>query len=52
MAERPDEFDLATVTSEDILPDRASGWDMFTRATTWAIAIIVVLLIALKLLFG
>ena len=52
MADHRDEYELATVTSKDILPDRMAGWDMFTRATTWGIVIVVGLLIALKVLFG
>ena len=52
MADHRDEFELATVTSQDILPERQEGWDMFTRATTWGIVIIAALLIALKVLFG
>ena len=52
MADHRDEFELATVTSKDILPERQAGWDMFTRAATWSVGIIAVLLIALKVLFG
>lgn len=52
MADHRDEFELATVTSQDILPERQAGWAMFTRATAWSIAIIAALLIALKVLFG
>ena len=52
MADQTDQYELATVTAQDILPERQQGWAMFTRATAWAVAIIAVLLIALKILFG
>jgi hypothetical protein len=52
VAEHRDEYDMATVTSQDILPERQQGWSAFTRATTWGVAIIAVLLVALKVLFG
>ncbi|WP_376096837.1 preprotein translocase subunit SecE [Roseomonas sp. CCTCC AB2023176] len=52
MADHSDQYELATVTSQDILPERQAGWNTFTRTATWAIAIIAVLLIALKVLFG
>lgn len=44
--------DTAVNTNEEILADRQRGWAFFTQATTWAVVIIVVLLIALKVLFG
>lgn len=52
MAEAKQTIDFEKVAAKDIIADRQTGWAQFTRATTWAVAIIAVLLVALKFLFG
>ena len=52
MAEVQSDVDYVEVKSKDILADRQTGWAMFTRATTWTIGGVVLLLVALKVLFG
>ncbi|MFC0385448.1 preprotein translocase subunit SecE [Muricoccus vinaceus] len=52
MAEAKQNIDFEPVQTKDIIADRQTGWAAFTRATSWAIGLIVLLLIALKFLFG
>jgi hypothetical protein len=52
MAEAPQKIDFVEVKSEDILAEHTRGWDMFTKAATWGIGAIVVVLILLKLVTG
>ena len=52
MAEAKQTIDFEEVKAKDIIADRQTGWAQFTRATSWVIGIIAVLLIALKFLFG
>ena len=52
MAEAQQHIDLVEVKSQDILPDRQTGWAMFTRASTWVIGAVIVLLALLKIFFG
>ncbi|WP_084697940.1 hypothetical protein [Muricoccus aerilatus] len=52
MAEAKQTIDFEEVRAKDIIADRQTGWAQFTRATSWAIGIIVVLLVLLKLFFG
>ncbi|TPG60391.1 preprotein translocase subunit SecE [Roseomonas nepalensis] len=52
MAEAKQTIDFEEVKSKDIIADRQTGWAQFTRAASWAVVIIVLLLVALKFLFG
>jgi len=52
MAEAQQHIDYVEVKSQDILAERQHGWAMFTRATTWAIIVTVLILVALKVLWG
>jgi hypothetical protein len=52
MAEAQQHIDFVEVKSKDIIADRQTGWTSFTRASTWVIGAIIVLLIALKVFFG
>lgn len=52
MAEAKQTIDFEEVRAKDIIADRQTGWAQFTRAMSWAIGIIVVLLVLLKLVFG
>jgi hypothetical protein len=52
MAEAQQHIDLVEVKSKDILPERQTGWAMFTRATSWVIGAVILLLVALKVFFG
>ncbi len=47
---RPYEF--VEVKAADILAERQRSWEGFTKASTWTIGIIVVLLVLLYLLWG
>ena len=52
MAEAKQTIDFEKVAAKDIIADRQTGWAQFTRATTWAVVLVVLLLVALKFLFG
>ncbi|WP_458095382.1 preprotein translocase subunit SecE [Roseomonas sp. WA12] len=52
MAEAQQHIDLVEVKAKDILPERQTGWAMFTRATSWVIGAVILLLVALKVFFG
>ncbi len=52
MAEAKQTIDFEEVKAKDIIADRQTGWAQFTRATSWAVVIIALLLVALKFLFG
>lgn len=52
MAEAKQTIDFEEVKAKDIIADRQTGWAQFTRATSWAVVLVVLLLIALKFLFG
>ena len=52
MAEAQQHIDLVEVKAKDILPERQTGWAMFTRASAWVIGAVIVLLALLKLFFG
>ena len=52
MAEAKQTIDFEKVTAKDIIADRQTGWATFTRATGYAIGAVVLLLIALKVVFG
>jgi hypothetical protein len=52
MAETQQHVDLVEVKPQDILAERQTGWAMFTKATAWGIAVVVVLLVLIKIFFG
>jgi hypothetical protein len=52
MAEAQQHIDYVEVKAKDILAERQTGWVMFTRAATWTITAVVLLLICLKVFFG
>ncbi len=49
MAEQQASYQFETVTSNDILAERQSGWEGFTRFSTWAIGAIVVVLVLMAI---
>jgi hypothetical protein len=52
MAEVKHDIDFVEVKAEDIVGERAHGWSVFTKATTWGIVAVVVLLLFLKACVG
>lgn len=52
MAEAHQKIDFIEVKSEDILAQHTHGWDMFTKAATWTVAAVFVLLILIKFVAG
>jgi hypothetical protein len=52
MAEQQTHYEFVTVETKDILADRQQGWESFTKLTTWAIGVIIFLLVAIKVLWG
>ncbi len=43
---------MAAVKDTDLLPDRQRGWRDFTKATTWGIVAVIVLLVGVYVMFG
>ncbi len=52
MAEVKHDIDFVEVKAEDIVADRAQGWSVFTKATTWGIGATILLLVFLYLFAG
>ncbi|UPG74284.1 preprotein translocase subunit SecE [Roseomonas gilardii subsp. gilardii] len=52
MAEARQHIDMVPVRAEDILSERQAGWQAFTRAASWGIGAIVVILLLLYLFLG
>lgn len=52
MAEATHDIDFVEVKAEDILAERTHGWEAFTKATTWGVGAVIVLLAALYLFWG
>jgi hypothetical protein len=52
MAEVQHDIDFVEVKAEDIISDRSQGWGAFTKATTWTIGAVAVLLLFLKTCVG
>ena len=52
MAEAQQHIDYVEVKAKDILPERQTGWAMFTRATAYVIGAVILVLILLKVFFG
>ncbi|MDB5369438.1 MAG: Preprotein translocase, SecE subunit family protein [Roseomonas sp.] len=48
MAEVQHEIDFVEVKAEDIIGARTQGWGAFTKATTWTIVAVAVLLLVLN----
>ncbi|MFC7553821.1 preprotein translocase subunit SecE [Pseudoroseomonas wenyumeiae] len=47
MAEVKHDIDFVEVKAEDIVGERAHGWSAFTKATTWGIVAVTLLLLML-----
>ena len=52
MAEARQHIDMVPVRAEDILSERQAGWQAFTRAASWGIGVIVVILLLLYAFLG
>jgi hypothetical protein len=52
MAEVKHDIDFVEVKAEDIVGERSQGWSTFTKATTWGIVAVAVLLVFLKACVG
>jgi hypothetical protein len=52
MTEVKHDIDFVEVKAEDIVGDRAQGWSMFTKATTWGIGAVVLVLLFLHSCVG
>lgn len=52
MAEVKHDIDFVEVKAEDIVGERAHGWSVFTKATTWGIVSVVAILVLLKACVG
>ena len=52
MTEQQTQYELVTVQSEDILANRQQEWAGFTKAITYAVAVVVFVLVAIKVLWG
>lgn len=47
MAEHQQNYEFSAIDSKDILAERQQSWDGFMRFATWAVGIIVAILLAL-----